>query len=129
MVFGLSDQDPVPLVDRFRWHFHALPRSGWLRNRRWYFGYHYFQVRGFLPEEVPPPTIGGLRLFILFVSAADFKILLPVATSWLSIAVFTDGKLMGPNLFFLPAADRFLRFLQCSLRSSIRYHQKESFLS
>ena len=24
-------------------------------------------------------------------SAADFKILLPVATSWLSIAVFTDG--------------------------------------
>jgi len=26
-----------------------------------------------------------------FFSAADFKVLLPVATSWLSIAVFTDG--------------------------------------
>ena len=25
------------------------------------------------------------------ISAADFKVLLPVATSWLSIAVFTDG--------------------------------------
>ena len=27
-----------------------------------------------------------------FVSAADFAVLIPVATSWLSIAVFTDGR-------------------------------------
>ena len=32
------------------------------------------------------------KLTPLFLSTADFKTLIPVATSWLSIAVFTDGQ-------------------------------------
>ena len=38
-------------------------------------------------KNLPPETHTALSL-----STADFKILTPVATSWLSIAVFTDGQ-------------------------------------
>ena len=87
MVFGLSDQDLVPLVDRLWRDFLALTRSGSLWNRRWCFGQHHLQVREMLGYEHP-----STEAHTISISAADFKILTPVATSWLSIAVFTDGQ-------------------------------------
>ena len=89
MVFGLPDQDLVPLLDRLWDHFRALPRSGWLRNCRWRLGYIALEV-GESPvcrRFVGSSRHSGASPF----SAADFRVLIPVATSWLSIAVFTDG--------------------------------------
>lgn len=86
MVFGVPDQNLVPLLDHIWGHLHAFARSGRLRNRWWYFGYPDQQVR---IESVTTVSRGA---HVAFHSAADFKKLLPVATSWLSIAVFTDGS-------------------------------------
>ena len=88
MVFGLSDQDLIPLLDRVWRHFHALARSRWLWHRRWHFGHHALQVSRIMQRELA----AGQELILLSLSTADLHTLTPVATSWLGIAVFTDGK-------------------------------------
>jgi hypothetical protein len=93
MVFGVSDQDLIPLLDRIREYRRALARSGRLWNRRRCFGYIALKVR--TGDGIPLlliPLDAYLASSSLLVSAADFKVLIPVATSWLSIAVFTDGR-------------------------------------
>lgn len=90
MVFGVPDQDLIPLLDRVWDDFRAFARSGRLWNRWRCFGHVALEVRRMTAAGFSTPLDAYLASF--FVSAADFAVLIPVATSWLSIAVFTDGR-------------------------------------
>ena len=47
-------------------------------------------------------SAAGQELMSSSLSTADFHILTPVATSWLGIAVFTDGQYQPLHLQFNP---------------------------